>query len=79
MLWIGTVGGGLFSFNGGEFHVSNSGLQDNLVRDINIDLHENIWLATTEEYSCMTEMNGIIGTCRTAVCFRIILPQFKSD
>ena len=37
VLWIGTVGGGLFSFNGGEwvnFNVSNSGLQDNLVRDI---------------------------------------------
>jgi len=51
VVWIGTVQGGLFSFNGTDwvnYNVSNSGLQDNLVRDINIDLNNNIWLATTE-------------------------------
>jgi len=51
VIWIGTVQGGLFSFNGTDwvnYNVSNSGLQDNLVRDINIDQNDNIWLATTE-------------------------------
>ena len=51
LIWIGTVSGGLFSFNGTQwnnFNVSNSGLLDNLIRDINIDQNDNIWLATTE-------------------------------
>ena len=51
LLWIGTVQGGLFSFNGSEwtnYNIANSGLLDNLIRHIDIDQNGNIWLATTE-------------------------------
>ena len=50
-IWIGTVNGGLFSFDGANwenFNVSNSGLLDNLIRDVNIDQLSNIWISTTE-------------------------------
>jgi len=51
IIWIGTVNGGLFSYDGSNwenFNVSNSGLLDNLIRDINIDQLSNIWISTTE-------------------------------
>ena len=51
LLWIGTMQGGLFCFDGEtwtNYNYANSGLTDNIVRSIDIDQNANIWMATTE-------------------------------
>jgi ligand-binding sensor domain-containing protein len=60
IIWIGTISGGLFQFDGTlwtNYTEFNSGLLDNLVRGIEIDQSNNIWCATTEGIALFDRTN----------------------
>ncbi len=70
-IWGGTVGGGVFCFNGLRFKTfdETDGLSGNIVTAINEDDDKNIWIATTwggvskydgEKFEIFTSANGLV-------------------